>query len=109
MKRLISHICALCAALVVPSVAMAQAPSDFKSLVALFLNYIRLFLVLVFGLTFLMVIWGVMRAWIFGQGNAEKIEEGQQIAIWGVIGLVVMVGVWGIVTIIRTSLFGLSS
>ncbi len=90
-----------------PLLASAAPPRNFGGVVEIFLGYIRLLIPLVIGLTFIILAWGVVRAWIIGQGNTEKIQAGQQIALWGVIGLVVMIAVWGIVAMLRTSFFGL--
>jgi hypothetical protein len=78
----------------------------FTDIVELILGYVNLLIPLLFAVTFLMVGWGVVNAWIVNGGNSEKIEEGKMIALWGVIGLVVMVGVWALVAILRKSLFG---
>lgn len=80
----------------------------FSDIVDLLLGYINLLIPLLFGITFLFVAWGVVNAWIVNAGNSEKVEEGKMIALWGVIGLAVMIGVWALVAIVRTSLFGQS-
>ena len=106
MWRILGHLAVFMCLAFVPSVVFAAPPRNFKEVAGLALSYVRLLIPLVIGLTLLLLIWGIVRAWIFGAGNTEKIEQGQQIALWGVIGLVVAIGVWGIVALVRTSLFG---
>jgi hypothetical protein len=91
-------------ALFFPASAYA-APSDFKGLVAQFLSIINLLIPLLFGLSLVVFIWGIANAWIIGGGDEEGIRKGKQIALAGIIGLVVMSGVWGIVALVKSSLF----
>lgn len=83
------------------------APPDFKGLVGLILSYVKALIPIIFGLTFIVIIWGVVNAWIINGGDSEKIAEGRMIALWGVIGLTIMAGMWGIISIFRTSFFGI--
>lgn len=88
-----------------PIFSYAQAPQDFKGLVGIFLNIISFIIPLIFGLAFLMFLWGITRAWILGGGDEKSVSAGKQIALAGIIGFVVMVGVWGIITLLRDSIF----
>ncbi len=90
--------------LCLPVLVYAQAPQDFKGLVGIFLNIINFIIPLIFGLAFLMFLWGITRAWILGGGDEKSVSAGKQIALAGIIGFVVMVGVWGIVALIRDSI-----
>lgn len=83
------------------------APRDFRGVVSLILSYVQLAIPVIFGLTFIVISWGVVRAWIINGGNEEQVGEGKMIVLWGVIGLVVMVGLWGIVALLRSSFFGM--
>lgn len=60
---------------------------------------------LIFSLTMVMFIWGVVQFVINDDEEAKK-EKGKQFMIWGIIGLTVMVGVWGIVKIVGST-FGI--
>jgi len=93
-------------ALLTPMVTLAATPTDFKSLVSLFLDLIGLLVPVLFALAFLAFLWGLTRALIIGGGDETSIEKGKQIALAGIIGLVVMSGVWGIVALISRGLFG---
>ena len=81
--------------------------NSFSAIVDYILGYINLLIPLLFGVTFIFLAWGIVNAWIINGGNSEKIEEGKMLALWGVIGLAVMVGVWALVAIVRNSLFGI--
>ena len=48
-------------------------------------------------------LWGVIR-FITAGGDEDKIREGRSLIIWGLIGLFVMVAVWGIVEILGQTL-----
>lgn len=80
--------------------------ANFGDLVNKFIELIMLLVPLVFGLTLLVLIWGIINAWIINGGDEGKIAEGRQIAFAAVIALVVMTGVWGILRILQASLFG---
>lgn len=92
--------------LLLPLSVYAQTTQTFGDLVNVFLGIIQLLIPLVFALTFIMLSWGVIKAWIINDGNAEKVAEGRMLALWGVIGLVVMSGLWGILAFVRASFFG---
>lgn len=78
----------------------------FNDLVNFFIEILLLAIPLIFGLTLLVIAWGVFNAWIINVGDENKVAEGRQIALAGVIALVVMSGVWGILRILQASLFG---
>jgi uncharacterized membrane protein len=50
-------------------------------------------------------IWGVVQ--YVTSGDAEKKEQGQQHMIWGLIGLAVIVSIWGLIAILRNT-FGVT-
>jgi len=52
-------------------------------------------------------LWGVLR-FIFSAGDEEKRKAGKMFMIYGIIGIVVMVSVWGLVAFIQKS-FGIQS
>lgn len=93
--------------LLVPAAAFAQRqpPADFKGLVELLLGLIGLIVPLLFTLALLVFLWGITQAWIIGGGDSARVEKGKSIALAGIIGLIVMSAVWGIVALIRASLF----
>ena len=55
---------------------------------------------LVFALAFLAFIWGALRYFVWGASDEGKREEGRNLMLWGIIGFVLMVSVWGIVNFV---------
>ena len=82
------------------------APSDFKSLANDLIGIINVLIPLIFALTFLVLMWGIIKAWILNAGDENEVESGKKIALTGVIVLIIMSGIWGILYILRKSLFG---
>lgn len=103
MRSKISFIAAVFA--LTPLLAFA-APRTFGEVVSLILSYIQLLVPIIFALTFLVLAWGIVQAWILGADNAEKVAQGKMLVVWGIMGLVVMSGIWGILAILRSSFFG---
>jgi hypothetical protein len=89
--------------LTVPMVAYGATPRNFAEVVTFILGYVRLLIALLFGVTFVVFIWGLTKAWILNGDSPESIEKGQQMALWGIIGLAVMASMWGIISLVRSS------
>jgi TRAP-type C4-dicarboxylate transport system permease small subunit len=70
------------------------------------LGQVKTILNLVIGLLFVVVtlyfVWGVVQ-YVSAAGSEDKLKTGKQHMIWGVIGMAVMAGAWGIVRIILQS------
>lgn len=88
--------------------AFAEAPKSFKALINdIFINGLMKPVVpLLIGLGVVVFIYGVL-VLMFSEGG-EKKEEGKQYMLWGIIGIFVMVSVWGLVNILIGT-FGLDS
>jgi len=52
----------------------------------------------------LVFIWGVVNYFFLNSGNEEKRIEGRQFIIWGVLGMVLLFGVWGLVNLLLATL-----
>lgn len=92
--------------LVVP-VALAQDTlagvdnfNDFVDVAVNIINQLAGFLV---GLAVFIIIWGVF-VYITKADEAEKRKEGMRFVIYGVLGVFVMVSMWGFVNILRNTL-----
>lgn len=85
---------------------MYGQPSNFAELVGQFIDILSLIIPFLFGLSLLVIIWKVVDAWIINAGDTKKIEEGRNVALWGIIVLVIMSGIWAILRILRASVFG---
>jgi len=88
------------------SYAQIAPPRDFKGLVAIITDLISTLILIIFALTFLVFMWGVIKGWIMHGGDAEGVTSGKNVVIVGIIALVVMSGIWGILSILQTSFFG---
>jgi len=79
--------------------------TDFKGLVAHFLDLIALIVPLIFALTIVVLSWGIIKAWIINSGDETSVQEGKNMALVGVIALVCMVGIWGILNLLQNAIF----
>lgn len=77
-----------------PSLLFA-APQDFPGLIKLFLDLISAVIPVIVGLSLLVFFRGLVK-FIWASGDPSSHEEGRSIMIWGLIGLFVMLSVWGI-------------
>ncbi|MFZ1074892.1 MAG: hypothetical protein WAN50_00770 [Minisyncoccia bacterium] len=58
----------------------------------------------IFALAFAAFIWG-LQDYFFLHGNDEKARaSGRQFALWGILGLVVLLSVWGLVNMLLSTL-----
>ena len=81
----------------------------FGSLVMYIISIINNTIVpLIFAVTFLVFIYGVFRFFILGSADSTSRESGKQFIIWGMIGMAVMVSVWGIIYMVVNT-FGLQN
>jgi hypothetical protein len=64
-----------------------------------------------FALAFIVFLWGIVVKYIFSAGDAEKVKEGHKLILWGLIGFVVMISLWGLVNVIANTfgLYGVSA
>lgn len=60
----------------------------------------NILLPLIFAAALLVFLWGVFNFFVWGGGNEDKREEGKKFMLYGLIGLAVMVAVWGIVNLL---------
>ena len=63
---------------------------------------------LIFALATVMFIWGAVKFFIIDVDEEAKRKQGKQFMIWGIIALAVMLSVWGLVGILRTT-FGINT
>lgn len=85
-------------ALLFPMMALAQAGvgSTFFTNIRSIINAI---IGILFALVTLYFIWGVVK-YVSAAGEEAKIKEGKQHMIWGIIGMAVMAGAWGLVQLV---------
>ena len=61
---------------------------------------------LLFFTAFLLFLWGIVRYFFLNREDPKARAEGVQFMVWGVVGLTVIVSMWGLVRILLTT-FGL--
>lgn len=61
---------------------------------------------LLFAVAFITFLYGVANAYIFSRGDPEETSKGHKLILWGIIGFVVMLSLWGLVAIVSNT-FGL--
>ena len=62
---------------------------------------------LLVGVTLLSFFWGLAK-FIRAAGDEKKITEGKEFMKWGIVGLFVMVSIWGLVNLFYRDVFGTS-
>lgn len=91
--------------LLLPLPVFAQAPQNFGEVVDWIIGFIELLIPVIIGVTFVYIIWGITKAWIINGGSEEGVKAGRMIVVTGVIGLIFMVGIWGIVSLVQSAIF----
>lgn len=79
-------------------------PANLKAFMLKIVEFINLFIPIIFGITLLAFLWGAAQI-ILNKGNAEQISRGRVMLVWGIIGIFVMVSVWGFVNVIKSTFF----
>ena len=86
--------------LLFPVVTLAASqPRTLVELINRFVEILRALIPLLFGIALIGFLWGVAQ-FILNADNEEKRREGKKVMIWGIIGLFVMLSVWGLVAVI---------
>ena len=86
--------------------AAPTTPTDFKGVVLFVIDFINILIPAIFGVLFLFIIWKIIDAWVIHAGDEKKREEGKRLVTVAILVFVLMVSAWGIVKLIRTSVFG---
>lgn len=85
---------------------MPPTPTTYKGLVEFFVDLINIILPAIFACLFVYFVWKMIDAWVIHAGDEKSREEGRRYAVTAVIVFVVMVSAWGIVAMIKQSIFG---
>ena len=78
-------------------------PTDFKSLIGVFLDLIATAMPVLGGIALLVFFWGLAK-FIKNAGDVGKHQEGKDLMIWGVVALFIMVTLWGLIGFAQSSL-----
>lgn len=81
--------------------------TNFQTLVAYLINLANLLIPVIFGLILVVIVWRLVSAWIINGGDEGAVKQGKQTAIVGIVVLVILSAVWGILNLLRRSLFGI--
>ncbi len=111
MKKILSVV-SIVGSFLLPVVVFAAAGdygtfapiTSFGGNIVIFIN--NTLVPLIFALAFVVFLWGIFKAFIFGGGDETKREEGKQLMLYSIIGFLVMVSLWGIVNLVSNG-FGL--
>ena len=101
MKKFIFTILASSA----PFLALAAAPTDFKSVIELFLKIIQNFIAILFVSLTVGILYGVV-LFMINSDNEKKREEIKGYLLYGVTAAVVTLGLWGFIEILNSTIFG---
>ena len=85
---------------------MTKTPTTYSGLVEEIIKIINLIIPAIFAVIFVYFVWKVIDAWIINAGDEKKRAEGKQYAMIAVLVFVLMVSAWGIVAMVKSSLFG---
>lgn len=83
-----------------------KTPTTFSGLVDFIVNIINILIPAIFGIVFVYLVFKIIDAWIIHAGDEKKLEEGKRLMTTAVIVFVLMVSTWGIVALLKNSLFG---
>lgn len=87
-------------------ISVWAAVTDFKSLVNAIITNINYLITLVVGLAVFVFIWGIFKYFVAG-ADEKKVEEARNVLVFGLLGIFIMLSVWGLVNIlIKTFDFG---
>ncbi|NCT01876.1 hypothetical protein GW766_01315 [Candidatus Parcubacteria bacterium] len=81
-------------------------PTTYSGLVNGIIGIINLIIPAIFGIVFVYFVWKVIDAWVINAGDEKRRAEGKQYAMIAVIVFVLMVSAWGIVAMVKSSVFG---
>jgi hypothetical protein len=83
----------------------SSRPRNFAEVVAWIADFAALIVPLIISLTFVWIIWGMVKSWIIQGGSEEGVQQGKWIIITGIIGLTIMIGMWGLIYLIQDFIF----
>jgi len=87
------------ASFLLPAIAFAQGFDFVFNILDSIQRFVQVATPIVIGLAMLFFLYGLMK-FVLSAGDEEKKKEGQQIMIWGIVALFIMVSVWGLVNLL---------
>ncbi|MEK7669142.1 MAG: hypothetical protein AAB350_00925 [Patescibacteria group bacterium] len=80
--------------------AAVAEPKNLTEIIGLFTDIGLVLIPFLGAVAFLVFVLGVAR-FIKAAGNEKEIKDSKNLLIWGIVGLFVMVTIWGIITFLR--------
>ncbi len=81
-------------------------PTSFAEFAYMFGDIINVSIRLIIAGVFVFMVWKIFDAWVIHAGDEKKLEEGKQTALVSVMVMTILLLVWGIVALVRQSIFG---
>ncbi len=78
-----------------------------SSILDMFINIAQRLIPLLGAIAFLIFVYGVAR-FIRSAGSEKELQNSKNIIIWGIVGLFILMSVWGIISFLRSE-FGFGS
>lgn len=72
-------------------------PTTFADLIGIFLTIIEAIIPIIASLALLVFFWGLAKFILNVSGDEKAVGEGKKLMVWGLVGLFVMISVWGII------------
>lgn len=88
-----------------PHAVFAAPPANLRDLAEFFMKIMLNITSILFALLGVGMLYGVVMFFAHAD-NEKKREEIKGYLLWGIIGIVVVFGIWGLVSILRYSVFG---
>ena len=86
-----------------PLISFAADVKDLKSLITDIVGVINSLVPVLIGIAMVLFIWGIIRYVI--ANSPEKVSEARNYMILGIVGLTVMLSVWGLAFLVKNTLF----
>jgi protein-S-isoprenylcysteine O-methyltransferase Ste14 len=100
MKKFLSVV----ALALTPAVAFASVSSGIAALLSTVSSTLGALVYIVMSLGLLVFLWGIVQYVI--AGSDDKKDAAKHVMLWGIIGLFVMSTVWGIVGLLKDTIWG---
>ena len=98
----------LAASLGAPLLVFAQTGINYNAITPYstgLINVINGILVpVLMAIAFITFLWGIYKYFIQGASNESEKGEGRQFAMWGIIGFVIILSVWGLVNLVISTI-----
>ena len=83
---------------------MFTGVTNFASFVNVIIDFINYLVPVIMAMAVFAFMFGIQK-YIYAGGSEEKLKGGREMMIYGVIGMVVIISVWGLVNVVATSVF----